>query len=1057
NNILRQTEYQYFGATGDVQKKSELVCPSTYADTTYTYDSYGNPLTITDPMSIVTTISYDPATAMFPVRKVTGNLTNSAAYDSRDGDVLFATNEQGIVTANTYDALLRPTGSAMSTAPNGAPTLVRSRFAYALGGMTTTYCYNFVHESKNDPASPTGWHDTVTYLDGLGRPIQTLDQAETNGQYRVTDIGYDSHGQVLWESYPAFASGSNFVQFSGTLTCDFTGYDALGRARSFYPCATVPVSGVAWTDFPTPSSGDGGSPTGPTSLSFHDGGNPWAFVITNALGKVHKYLLDAHGRTNTIVEVTSGGNFTTTLAYSQVGDLTNITDNAGNKIAMYYDLAGQRVALADPDMGFWRYNYDLDGRLKTQTDAKGQQTRFTYDSTTGRVTRREGWNAANQCVSTNTWQYDSSTNDTDYTVAPGQLYRTADDEGWQKFSYDPRGRTLKSVRYLSKNGNSYTNQFTYDDADRLTSTVYPNGGPVITNLFDAGEHLSKVFQQGGTNFYTAKGFNALQQLSGINFGNGVATTLGYYSVSKRLQQITTAKATNMQSLAYSYDMAGNISNVIDGVYSGNASGTIGKIKYDDLNRLLSLTNTAGTFTYGYNSIGNLLTNQESGTSSYVYAAIRPHAVRSAGGLTFTYDQNGNVVFRGHQRLDYDVNNHLYRVINTNGTLTTFGYAGTGERLWEQSGTNALQVWIGGNYEEKGGQTLYHIYAAGRQVATVDKTGTNTYQYYHPDDLTSTSIQTDQYGNEIQNFTYTAFGQSRYTQNTNAFKVSRRYTGQVLDDVTGLYYYNFRYYDPILGRFTQPDDVIQDIFNPQSYNRYSYCVNNPLRYTDPTGHYGVSDWWSDTKQGAAIISGGISSAVSGAMHSVGQGISHVFMGDTSVQWDPNSYNALNGGTFGPELTDAKGNKLGNAATAPIKAGGAALLAAGTMMTPAGEEGLAVKEGSSILKNFEKGKAFEGKVGEGLEATKETTASQVTLETESGVKTRVDFATKDEAGQIGLTEAKSSSTARLTPNQAKAFPEIEKTGATVKGQGKPGFPGGTQIPPTKVDVVRPTPEP
>jgi len=325
----------------------------------------------------------------------------------------------------------------------------------------------------------------------------------------------------------------------------------------------------------------------------------------------------------------------------------------------------------------------------------------------------------------------------------------------------------------------------------------------------------------------------------------------------------------MQSLVYSYDMVGNISNVIDGVYSGSASGTIGKIQYDDLNRLLSLTNTGGTFTYGYNAIGNLLTNKESGTSNYVYAAIRPHAVRTANGTTFTYDQNGNVVFRGHQRLDYDVNNHLYRVINTNGTLTTFGYAGTGERLWEQSGTNALQVWIGGNYEEKGGQTLYHIYAGGRQVATFDKTGTNVYQYYHPDDLTSTSIQTDQYGNEIQNFTYTAFGQSRYTQNTNAFKVSRRYTGQVLDDATGLYYYNFRYYDPILGRFSQPDDVIPNIFDPQSYNRYSYCVNNPLRFTDPSGHSFV------------LFDG----------EAWGQLLHNIFIGDTSVSHDSSSYQSL----------------------------------------------------------------------------------------------------------------------------------------------------------------------
>jgi hypothetical protein len=181
-----------------------------------------------------------------------------------------------------------------------------------------------------------------------------------------------------------------------------------------------------------------------------------------------------------------------------------------------------------------------------------------------------------------------------------------------------------------------------------------------------------------------------------------------------------------------------------------------------------------------------------------------------------------------------------------------------------------------------------------------------------------------------------------------------------------------------------------------------------------------------------------------------------MGNTSVHQDQNSYQALmanNGTPLLTPLTDEHGNKLGNPATAVVKAGAGALVQAGMMMTPAGEESLVVKEGSTILKNAKQGKVFEGEVQKALEATKETTASQVTVETKNGVKTRIDFATKDQTGQIGLTEAKSSATAPLTPNQAKAFPEIEKTGATVKGAGKPGFPGGTQIPPTKVDIVRP----
>ncbi len=62
-----------------------------------------------------------------------------------------------------------------------------------------------------------------------------------------------------------------------------------------------------------------------------------------------------------------------------------------------------------------------------------------------------------------------------------------------------------------------------------------------------------------------------------------------------------------------------------------------------------------------------------------------------------------------------------------------------------------------------------------------------------------------------------------------------YTGQEKDTETNLNYYNARYYSADTRRFTQPDDIIQDIYNPQTLNRYSYVSNNPLRYTDPTGH------------------------------------------------------------------------------------------------------------------------------------------------------------------------------------------------------------------------------
>lgn len=64
-------------------------------------------------------------------------------------------------------------------------------------------------------------------------------------------------------------------------------------------------------------------------------------------------------------------------------------------------------------------------------------------------------------------------------------------------------------------------------------------------------------------------------------------------------------------------------------------------------------------------------------------------------------------------------------------------------------------------------------------------------------------------------------------------------------------------------------------------------------------------------------------------------------------------------------------------------------------------------------------------------------------------------RDADGKLSCFECKSSDTAPLTRNQKIAFPEIEESGATIVGKGKPGFPGGTEIPPTKVEIFRPKP--
>ncbi|MBX3217240.1 MAG: RHS repeat-associated core domain-containing protein [Labilithrix sp.] len=112
------------------------------------------------------------------------------------------------------------------------------------------------------------------------------------------------------------------------------------------------------------------------------------------------------------------------------------------------------------------------------------------------------------------------------------------------------------------------------------------------------------------------------------------------------------------------------------------------------------------------------------------------------------------------------------------------------------------------------------------------------------------------------------------------------------------------------------------------------------------------------------------------------------------------------------------------------------------------------GAAVRVNAAKGAAFEERVGTELAKSADVVAPQVTVKTASGTRTRIDFVTKDASGTISCIECKSSATARLTENQARAFPEIAKSGATVVGKGKPGIPGGTKIPATQVQIRRPS---
>ena len=129
-----------------------------------------------------------------------------------------------------------------------------------------------------------------------------------------------------------------------------------------------------------------------------------------------------------------------------------------------------------------------------------------------------------------------------------------------------------------------------------------------------------------------------------------------------------------------------------------------------------------------------------------------------------------------------------------------------------------------------GNVTSYYYLGDRLVSLKKDT---TLRFVHQDHLTGTAVITDTDGEEVGSIKYYPYGETR--DSTGTLYTDKLYTGQRLDD-TGLYYYGARFYDPTIGRFISADILIPHPNNPQSLNRYSYCLNNPLKYIDPTGFF-----------------------------------------------------------------------------------------------------------------------------------------------------------------------------------------------------------------------------
>ncbi len=251
-------------------------------------------------------------------------------------------------------------------------------------------------------------------------------------------------------------------------------------------------------------------------------------------------------------------------------------------------------------------------------------------------------------------------------------------------------------------------------------------------------------------------------------------------------------------------------------------------EYDGLYRVITATYSAGAeYIYTYDPVGNRQTmDSPEGTVNYTYDAA--NRLTSVGGVTYTWDDNGNLTSDGVRDYDYDRANRLTQV--TGSPLTTqFAYNGDGVRISKtvDAGTTQYVLDLAATLPVVISDTdaiyLYGLDTIAQQQAER--------QYYLHDGLGSVRQLADANGQIATNYAYDPFG---VPLAGGSVPNPYRFTGEAWDAEVELLYLRARYYHPGMGRFVTRDPWMGDYSHPATLNPYVYVTNNPVSLVDPSG-------------------------------------------------------------------------------------------------------------------------------------------------------------------------------------------------------------------------------
>jgi len=777
--IVRKSEFTYDNKdnllTETVDKGTTFETTTLYGN----YDRFGNPGIVTvkaNNEQRSNTYTYTDCGRF--VKSKTNHLgeTLTYAYDETKGLLKSETSRIG-TTKYEYDGF----GSLKQTIyPDGVKTVQTLQWAGNIADKPAgAKYYSYSQTSGESPL--------ITWYNGLGQELRS-ESYGLNKKKIWVDTKYDAKERVSDVSEPYFPGGN--IIWAAKYK-----YDSYGRQSS----VTTPM--------------------GTTQYTY----NKLTTTITAPTGKKEN-TTNAAGW---LVSEKTDGKEVLFKHYAD-GSVKSATPEGGQSIVMTYDLQGNRTQIIDPDAGTITSVYDAWGQLIKETQSihlSGNPitTNYTYLPNGLLKQKKRGREITN-------YGYDNQNRLTTISISGKHA---------QTISYDQYDRVVQ-IQDVVENGKTFAHKTEYDRLGRVYKDIYP-GGYETFNYYDSYGYFTSVKDKNDVVLWNGLESNARGQLTKTQIG-GKETNYTYNNKSF----LTGIHTPGINHWEYTYDNKGNMLSRYDKLINKREV-----FAYDNLKRL-----TGNTI---YNGSGNSILTAE----SIDYDPVTGNMIDKTD---FAYDmeyKNGTHALASFvpntmdnlysdQQITYTDFKKVNRIVDGDNSLD-IAYGVDEQRIKSTlitQGRNLTRYYLG-NYEEEvdprtGAVRKINYISGGDGLAAiyVQNNGNDTLYYAHTDFQGNLVALSHPDGKIAERYAYDAWGNRRNpTTWTSAdtrtnFIIHRGYTLHEHLSEFGLINMNGRIYDPQAGMFLSPDPYVQAPGDWLNYNRYGYCLFNPLSYTDPSGEL----WW-----------------------------------------------------------------------------------------------------------------------------------------------------------------------------------------------------------------------